>query len=110
MPEDSESLGPSVRNIRPRWHTGALVTGPPFQLVICWFVGIGLSTMDADHNRPRAEPAEGSISNREMIFISLSARLASSVILLLYRMDIIVLGLYVSRAELWLYSVAVPLA
>jgi O-antigen/teichoic acid export membrane protein len=50
------------------------------------------------------------VSTSSLLKTSLSAHLGTSGIQLLYRMDMVVLALFVSRSELGIYSIAVPIA
>lgn len=81
--------------------------------VVCsWFVGLVVSTIYALHGYRRPAECDHAVivSTRSIVLTSFSAHIGFIGIQVLYRADIIVLGLVVSSEQLGIYSVAAPIA
>lgn len=85
-------------------------TRSAFPVLGCWFLGLALSTVYAFRQLPPRAAGVSVVPTSSLLKTSLAAHFGTSGIQLLYRMDLVVLALYVSRAELGVYSVAVPIA
>jgi O-antigen/teichoic acid export membrane protein len=88
----------------------AWIFGSPFPVLICWFVGLIWSTIYSLRYLPPPLSQGLVVPTRSLLVTSLSAHLGASGIQLLYRLDIVVLAFFVSRSDLGIYSIAVPLA
>lgn len=89
----------------------AVVTGSAAAVAVCWMTGIALSTAYGlrGYERPPAGPPQPT-STRRIIGDSLSSHVGFMGNQVLFRADVVILGLVVPSAALGIYSVAAPLA
>ncbi len=80
-------------------------------VILCWLVGLILGTGYALRGYFRAITVpKRHFSTREIATTSLAAHTGFTGIQLLYRADLVILSFFVTRGQLGIYSIAVPLA
>ena len=89
----------------------AFVSRSPIAVVGCWYVGLIISTIYGlrGFDRPSVGPTRH-VRSRSILATSWSAHLGFIGIQFLYRADIVILGFFVIREELGVYSIAAPIA
>ena len=79
-------------------------------VLLSWFFGLILSTAYAYRQLPRRIHGPDRTTTLDLLKTSLSSHVGVSGTQMLYRIDVVVLGLFASRSQVGIYSIAVPIA